>query len=387
MSLLALVLVVALQSAAPAPAAPATPATSSSVDAAIAALGSFDFAARTEAGRTLRRLPPAEAAAALRAAAEHHDDEYVRFRAFVLLTGIDDTAAREVARAVLADRNDRLRTVAYQWFEHHPDPATLPALLEALPRETSEFVRPALTRAIAAHGDDPRAQAALEPLVLDGEDFFRGSVITAIGDYHGTFAVDEIRSVAALDGPLQDDAVTALGRLGDRAALPDLAKLQEAAPREIQPSVSAALCLLGLDCDARLAYLKQTLEFATANDGHQPLLRAAVHALGVLATAGHPDALAALFAAAAGAPERARAPIALGIGLVALRDADLILDVVQQSPAPEAPVALLLEAFDMLEEDFEEERFYSQVRRAFWSAPEGSPRRAAAERIIQQLEF
>ena len=48
---------------------------------------------------------------------------------------------------------------------------------------------------------------------------------------------------------------------------------------------------------------------------------------------------------------------------------------------------LLLEGFDMLSEDFEEERFYAAIRRAFWAAPEGSDTRAAAELLIERLEF
>ncbi len=38
--------------------------------------------------------------------------------------------------------NDRLRTVAYMYYEHHPTPGMIPALLKALEREESEFVRP-----------------------------------------------------------------------------------------------------------------------------------------------------------------------------------------------------------------------------------------------------
>ena len=48
---------------------------------------------------------------------------------------------------------------------------------------------------------------------------------------------------------------------------------------------------------------------------------------------------------------------------------------------------LLREAFDMLEEDFEEERFFATVRRAFWQAPEGSGARRVAETLIRRLEF
>ena len=58
-----------------------------------------------------------------------------------------------------------------------------------------------------------------------------------------------------------------------------------------------------------------------------------------------------------------------------------------RGPIWPTPRSSLLEAFDMLSEDFEEERFYVEIRNAFWSAPEGSPRRRAAERLIATLEF
>ena len=48
---------------------------------------------------------------------------------------------------------------------------------------------------------------------------------------------------------------------------------------------------------------------------------------------------------------------------------------------------LLREAFDMLEEDFEEERFFVAVRRAYWGAAEGSPARKIAASLIDRLEF
>ena len=51
------------------------------------------------------------------------------------------------------------------------------------------------------------------------------------------------------------------------------------------------------------------------------------------------------------------------------------------------PALLLRDAFDMLEEDFEEEQFFATVRRAYWQAPAGSPTRKRADALIQTLEF
>lgn len=355
--------------------------------AAIGRLGDFDFAARTEAARTVRRAPSREAAAALAAAVRDHEDEYVRYRALVLLAGLGEAAAAPLMREAISDHNDRLRTVAFAWFEHHPDPDVLPALLEGLEREGSEFVRPAVTRAVAAQGHDPRAQAALQPLILRGEDFFRGAVIDAIGAYKGAWALETISQVARLDGPLQDDALTAIGRIGDPASVPLLAELQKQVPRELQPTLSASLCLLGRNCDTHVPFIVESLRFGAANENFQPLLRGASHALGMLAVRGRDDALAMLLDVGTPAADPARSPIALSVGLVALRAPDVLLRALEGRDDRDSAIILLRDAFDMLSEDFEEERFYVHVRRAYWAAPDGSPRRALAEALITTLEF
>jgi hypothetical protein len=290
-------------------------------------------------------------------------------------------------RELLTDRNDRLRTVAYQWWEHHPDTGILPTLLTALPRERSEFVRPALTRAVAAHGMDARAREALVPLVIRGEDLFRGALIEALGDYGATYAVASIADVAKLDGPLQDDAITALGKIGDVSARPTLESLQRSASPEVQPTISAAFCLLKIDCARQEAYLKQALEYGLKDPDGLPLLRGVVHALGMLAVGGRTWALNALLDTGSTAPDQAREALALGLGLVALRRPQATLEVLAARSDPANAAELLLEAFDMLSEDFEEERFYVEIRNAFWSSPEASPRRRAAERLIATLEF
>jgi len=364
--------------------APATPA---AINAAINKLGSFDYPVRTDAARFLRRVPPDAAVPLLAAAARSHTDEYVRYRALVLLAGLGDAAADPVMRAVMTDRNDRLRTVAFGWFEHHPDPGILPALVEALSDERSEFVRPALTRAVAAQASDPRARAALVPLIMRGEDLFRGAVIEALGDYGARYALPDITSVARLDGPLQDDAVTALGKLGDASTLVVLAALQRSSAPDLQPTLSAALCLLDVGCDRQKEYLKTTLTAAMGDPQYQALLRGDVHALAVLAVSGQKDALEALVEAGVPAKDPARAPIALAVGLVALRNPLMILDVLEARQNRGPAVLLIRDAFDMLSEDFEEERFYVAIRRAYWSAPDGSARREAARGLIETLEF
>src|SRR5205823_1149021 len=118
--------------------------------------------------------------------------------ALVLLAGFGDASATDLMQQALTDRNDRLRTVAYEWYEQHRDPAVVLALVDALGREDSEFVRPALLRAAAAYGDDPRARAAVLPFVRRGPDLFRGALIDALGDYKAAYAAKDIADVAKL---------------------------------------------------------------------------------------------------------------------------------------------------------------------------------------------
>lgn len=363
------------------------PVPAQELSAAINSLGAFDFPTRLAASRVVRRTAAAQAVPALIAAAKAHADSYVRYRALVLLAGFGDPSTPDVMRSLMADPNDRLRAVAYAWFEHHPSPAVVPALIDALPREVSEFVRPSLTRALAAQQGDGRAQAVLLPLVTSGEDFFRGEVIVALGDYRVAAARDAILSVAKLDGSLQEDAVLALGKLGDTTALEALAGLQRTVAHERQPSIAAAICLLGVKCDVQHKYLSETLRYAGDTAGYQLLLRSAAHALGALATRGDQAALAALFDAGIPAADASRAPIALAIGEAAVRDPAATLRLLGERKDQAAAIELLRDAFDMLEEDFEEELFYVDVRRAYWAAAEGSTARQVAEAVIQKLEF
>jgi hypothetical protein len=65
----------------------------------------------------------------------------------------------------------------------------------------------------------------------------------------------------------------------------------------------------------------------------------------------------------------------------------LILDAIEGRTDIAAAAELLRDAFDQLSEDFEEERFFVTVRTAYWAAAPDSPRRRAAEKLIEVLEF
>ncbi len=185
------------------PSAPQT-VSPAQLKAAIDKLGDLDYATRTNASRLVRRTAPAQAVPALMQAVSDHADGYVRYRALVLLTGFNDPRTKDSIREALASPNDRLRTVAYSFFEHNPDPAMLPTLIKALDTEQGEFVRPALVRAVAANvasGGGTITTQARQLLVRDvtrGEDYFRSTVIEALGDYKAGYAYDAISAVSKL---------------------------------------------------------------------------------------------------------------------------------------------------------------------------------------------
>ena len=397
LSALAFIVTIALaagvsgQTPAPPPAAAQErgPQTMSAADiqAAIDSLGNLDFPIRMNASRALRRAPAIAVAPALIRAVESHKDQYVRFRALVLLTAFNDSRTAELVREIVANPNDRLRTVAYMYYEHHPSAAMLPTLLKALEREDSEFVRPALVRALAAQGSDPRVRETLLVEVGRGQDFFRSGVIEALGDYRAAYAVEPLMAIARLTGPLQSDAVIALGKLKDQRAMETLAALQRSAPRESQPTIAAAICLLGINCAAHLPYLIETLRFANQNLGYQELLRNTVAALVALANSGNARALAALFEVGETAVDPPRAPMALGVGTIAIRNTPLMLSFLEGHQNVDAAISLIAEGFDMLEEDYEEESFFAAVRRGYWQAAEASSTRRVGQALIDKLEF
>ena len=369
------------------------PVTAAQLQTAIDSLGKLDYAVRASASRIVRRAPAAQAVPALLQAVADHADGYVRYRALVLLTAFNDPRTKDSMREALASPNDRLRAVAYSFFEHNPDRALLPQFLTALDKEQGQFVRPSLERALAAlavpAGDESaRARQALLREVARGEDFFRSAVIEALGDYKAAYAVDAISAISKLDGPLQDDAALALGKIGAPRALETLAGLQQSVPRQTQPSVAAAICLLGVNCGSHEGYLISTLKFSDQNIGFQELLRSAAAGLGALAVAGRVESAEALIQIGIPSRDPTRAPVALALATVALRNTPLTLKLLESRNADRAQaIALIAEGFDMLEEDLDKERFFALVRRTYWESPESSPRRGLMQNLIGTLDF
>ena len=112
-----------------------------------------------------------------------------------------------------------------------------------------------------------------------------------------------------------------------------LAGLQRTAPRSAQPSIAAAICLLDVNCSTHEGFIAETLAFADKNPGFQELLRGAAAGLGALAVAGHAESLDALFRIGIPATDEAtRAPVALAVGAVALRNTALMLPWLEKAP-------------------------------------------------------
>jgi len=218
-ALVTLVLAIAAAAAAPGGLPQQPPAPATALEAAIDRLGSFEHADRAAASRLLRRAPGREAVPLLSGAVRSHKDGYVRFRAGVLLTGFDDPVTPGLMAGLMAEPNDRLRHLAYRYFEHHPNPTAVPRLLASLEREHAEFVRPALLRALAALGPDARVRSALVRDINRGETIFRSAVIEALGDDQAGYAVEPLIAATRLEGGLRLDAAIALGKIKDARAL------------------------------------------------------------------------------------------------------------------------------------------------------------------------
>ena len=378
-----LLLIVALASAATAQTT-AAPAGSGDISSNIASLGSLDYPVRTKAARLLRRAPQNVVVPALEAAVRNDQaDEYVRYRAFVLLTAFDDPGTPALVRDILHDRNDRVRETAYKWLDQHPDPQLANALLGTLQTEQAEFVRPALIDALAALGSDVQVQRALIGEIDRGLDLFRSAVIDALGRHKATYAVPAIAAIAHAEGPLQGDAILALGRIGGDTAAAALAD-PGSIPGDLAPTLSAARCLVGVSCTDAIDSLRSAAGSPRAT---RAAAQAAIDALGDAAEGGHDDALNAIVQISDTQPLHDAAAVA--VGAVSIRRPEQVLAWLGMLPdAPRAKaLGLLKDGFDSLEEDFGKEQFFAATRAAYWKAPDGAPTRALTASIIERLEF
>ncbi len=369
---------------------------SAEINTAISSLGNFDFLVRADASRVLRRMEAASAVPALVWAAQLHEDSYVQFRAAVLLAGFGGPPAREFFEAALDSPNDRVRTAAYDYFEHAPDVGLAPKLLTALDFETSEFVRPALVRSLAAHDDDTSVRERLLKDIDRGEVYFRGAVIEALGDYRALYALDRLLEIGSEEGPLRDDALLALGKIGDKRALQVVVKAQreavvDAGNSRMLPIVSAAACLLGTDYENQIQYVVEALRYGlNADSDDLSLLRSASTAAAAVSMAGRrgsDTALRALIDVGVEATDPVRAPIALAVGTVALRTPVTMISALANRNDLRSSLLLVRDAFDMLDEDMAEERFYVLMRTNFWDETENPVTRSVAEAAMEILEF
>jgi hypothetical protein len=256
-------------------------------------------------------------------------------------------------------------------------------LVAALNTEQSEFVRPALVRAVAALPPDDRIRRTLLGEIGRGFDFFRSAVIEALGRHRATYAIDLLAPVSQSDGVLQDDAVIALGRIGDVRALTLLAAVEPSA--DVAPAMQAAQCMLGDGCPERIAWLAESARNPATRPG---AARAAITALAVVAESNE-AARALLLQLAEGVPERLRRDVTLAFAAVALRDPAVTIKWIAEAPEAtrDRAMDLLSEGFERLEEDFSEEQFFAVARAAYWQATDGSPTRTSIAGMIEKLEF
>ncbi len=368
--------------AAPAP-AQSTEGAATELAGAIARLSALDYSTRMNAARTVRRATAADAVRALTVAVRESPDQFVRYRALVLLTGFSDRSLSTVMRSLLDDRNDRVREVAYNWIAAHPDREMTFPLLAALEREQAEFVRPALVKALATLGADPAVQRALVAEVGRGLDFFRIAVIESLGQAGATYARGVLTTVAGIDGPLQDDAILALGRVGDTR---DVAVLSALMLTTVESTMArhAALCLLGESCTDHVAAIRDVL---TAPRAGAEAIRAALMAAGAVAEVSPSTGYAFLLDASRRPATHDLAAIVFG-GAALRRPEPMLTWLIAGGPADRvAAVEALQFAFGRLEDDFAQEGFFAAVRARYWQAPEGSSDRALMAELIQQLSF
>ena len=209
----------------------------------------------------------------------------------------------------------------------------MPQLLAALDKEQGEFVRPALVRALAAHGDDPRVRQAL---------------LREVGARRGLLPQRRHRGARRLQGartrstrsprsPSSTGRCRTMrrwrsGRSATSARSRRWPRCSGPRRKPTQPSIAAAICLLGVNCSvAPEAISPTTLKFADENPGFQELLRGAAAGLGALARRGpRRSGGSRCSTSASRRDDPTRAPVALALATVALRNTPLMLTLLEK---------------------------------------------------------
>ena len=149
---------------------------------------------------------------------------------------------------------------------------------------------------------------------------------------------------------------------------------------QTQPSIAAAICLLGVNCESHESYLIETLKFADKNIGFQELLRGAAAGLGALGVAGHARGRSTRCSTSAfrrSDPTRAPVALALGDGRAAQHAADAV-DRSRQRPDRDAAIDARWPKASTCSKRISTRSASSRSsRRTYWAAAEGSPTRAA----------
>ena len=136
-----------------------------------------------------------------------------------------------------------------------PIAAMVPELLAALEKEQAEFVRPALVRALAAHGDDPRVQQ-----VLVREVGARRGLLPQRGDrgarrLQGAVRVRRAHRHRQARWPAAGRCGAGAGEDWRQARARDAGGAAAHRAAHAQPSIAAAICLLGVNCESHESYL------------------------------------------------------------------------------------------------------------------------------------
>ena len=357
--------------------------------AAIDNLGKFDAATRTAAARTVRR-----AAASAGCARADGGGRRARGRLRSLpragaAVGVQRSAGARRDGSALDDPNDRLRTVAYAYFEHNKERGMAAAAAKNA-RQGRRRVRPP--------GADPRArrlrrrsggQTALTALVMRGQDLYRSAVIEALGDYHADLraGADHSSRQAATARCRKTpswrwarSATSARSRSLRRCSNRRRACASRRSPRRSACSASTASRTRSSSID--------TMKFAIENIGFQDLLRASARASARWRRRARQDAAAR----AARSPAFRRAirrasPVALAFGTRRAAQHAARPQAARRAHGPaREPRCCCATPSTCSKRIYEEERFFATVRRGYWQAPAGS-RAQAADALIQALEF